>query len=151
MGTQPDRHPGPAIEEELVLEADPTDPTTVGAVRFNGEAFRLRDATGVFDPRTGGSGITEGQHEILDTLVHDLAESCYTEIERTSGKVSAVRTWTTAAKLVKVREVEIARASGRASVVVEKHYDMTGTLKQTLTHTLTRAGVRVASVATVES
>lgn len=151
MGTQPDRHPGPAIEEELILEADPSDPTTAGAVRFNGSTFRLRDSVGVFDPRTGGSGITEEQHELIDSLVHDLAETSYTEVTRTSGRVSSVITWVDVSKTKKVRETEITRASGRASVVVEKQYDAAGALKQTLTHTITRAGVRVASVATVES
>jgi hypothetical protein len=151
MGTQPDRRPGPSVEEELVLEADPADPTTPGAVRFNGTSFRMRDAVGVLDPRSGGGGITEGQHEILDSLVHDLAESCYTEIERSGGKVAAVRTWTTAAKIMKVREVEITRTDGKVSSAVEKQYDAAGVLVQTLTHTIARTGGKVSSVSTAEA
>jgi hypothetical protein len=151
MGTQPDRRPGPRLEEEIIFEADPVDPTEVGAFRFNGETFRLRDANGVFDPRTGGSGITEGQHETIDSLVHELAETSYTEVARTAGRVSSVAVWTDGTKTKKIRETTITRDAGRVSVVVEKQYDAAGTLKQTLTHTIARTGGRVSGVATAES
>jgi hypothetical protein len=151
MGIQPDRHPGPSIEEELRLEEDTTDPTVPGALRYVSGSLRFHDAVGVFNPRTGSGGITEEQHEILDTLIHELAETSYLEITRSSGRVSSVIVWTDDTKTKKVREVTITRSSGRVSSVVEKHYDATGTLKQTLTHTIARTGIRVSTVATVES
>ena len=75
MPLTPDRRPGPSLEEELQLEADPVDPTVVGAVRFNGSAFRMRDSIGVFDPRSGGgSGLTAADHRTLLQLIHFIDE-----------------------------------------------------------------------------
>lgn len=153
MARTPDRSPGPLDEEEILLETN-TSPTAVaGSITFDGSSFVLRDATGVFDPRSGGSGISEGQHEGLDTLVHDVAETSYTEVTRTSGQVSSVIVWETSAKLKKIRETTVTRTSGQASTIVEKHYDAAGTViaGQTLTHTVTRSGGRVESIDTVQT
>jgi hypothetical protein len=98
-----------------------------------------------------GSGITEAQHEVLDTLVHDLSETSYLEVTRTSGQVSDVTVWTDSGKTIKVREALVTRSAGQASVVVEKQYNGAGTLVQTLAHTITRSAGQVASIATVET
>lgn len=54
MGLTPDRRPGEANEEGTVYEnlAVGNDPPTVGGVRLVNGAFRMRDAIGVFNPRT---------------------------------------------------------------------------------------------------
>jgi hypothetical protein len=70
----PDRFPGEREEEGLKLEPSSADPDTVGGVRLVSGAFRMRDNSGVFDPRTGG-GISESEHTVLDTLLHELDES----------------------------------------------------------------------------
>jgi hypothetical protein len=150
MAKTPDRSPGPS-DEEATLYEDTGLSTTEGEVRYTGTRFSLFDNTGEFDPRTGGSGITEAQHEVLDTLVHDLSETSYLEVTRTSGQVSDVTVWTNSGKTIKVREALVTRSAGQASVIVDKQYNGAGTLVQTLTHTITRSAGQVASIATVET
>lgn len=57
MGGTPDRFPGPSQEEELELEDNGVDPSVVGGVTFNAGAFRMRDALGTFNPRSGAASI----------------------------------------------------------------------------------------------
>ncbi|MFQ5472599.1 MAG: hypothetical protein ACE5FA_06930, partial [Dehalococcoidia bacterium] len=101
----------------------------------------------------GSGGITEPQHEVLDTLTHELAETSYTEVVRSSGRVTDVVDWTTSAKVQKVRELSLTRSSGLVSQIVRKHYDGAGVLiaGQTLTGTVTRTGGRVTSIDWVQT
>jgi hypothetical protein len=100
---------------------------------------------------SAGGGISEGQHELLDTLTHDLAETCYQEFTRSGGRVTEIIFWETSSKLKKVREILITRAAGRVSVITVKQYDGTGTLKNTLTGTITRTAGKVSSIDWVKS
>ena len=55
MPATPDRKPGPLEEdEEIRFVANAVSPTQVGAMNYDGSSFQMRDATGVFDPRSGG-------------------------------------------------------------------------------------------------
>jgi len=93
-----------------------------------------------------GGGITEAQHKGLDQLVHELAESCYYEVTYGSGsRVDAETWWTTAAKLIKVRETTYTYSSGKAATETIRQYDGTGTLVATLVITYTYSGSKVAS------
>jgi hypothetical protein len=152
MGRTPDRHPGEdtLVDVGAIFTEQSVDPPDVGTIRYVSGALKGRDATGVFNLRTGGGGITEAQHEVIDSLVHELAETSYLEVTRSAGQVTDVIVWETAAKLKKIRETNVTRTAGQASVVVEKQYDGAGVLKQTLTHTITRSSGQVASIATVE-
>jgi len=118
-------------------------------MNYDGTSFVMRDTAGTFDPRTGGSGITAGQHKVLDQLVHELAETSYVELTRVSGKVTEVIAWTDNGKTVKIRETLITRSGNQVSTVVEKQYDGAGSLVETLTHTFTYSSGRVASIDTV--
>jgi hypothetical protein len=51
----PDSRSGPLLEEEIQLEERSTDPTGAGHMRYVNGSYRFRDATGVYDPRSGGS------------------------------------------------------------------------------------------------
>jgi hypothetical protein len=56
MAQTPDRYPGTRFEEELVLD-DRTGfpaPTAEGTMNYRNGGFELVDASGSFDPRTGG-------------------------------------------------------------------------------------------------
>lgn len=56
MPSTPDRKPGPLEEdEEIQFVPNVTPPTQEGAFNYDGSKFQMRDATGVFDPRTGSS------------------------------------------------------------------------------------------------
>lgn len=95
------------------------------------------------------SGISEQEHELLDTLIHNIAETNYAEITRSSGKITDFIIWETAAKLKKIREYNVTRTSGRISSVVAKQYDSSGALKNTLTSTITRTSGRISSISEV--
>jgi hypothetical protein len=153
MSLTPDRKPGASDEEELILSTNASPSASQGSISYSGTAFVMRDGSGVFDPRSGGGGITEAQHEALDTLAHEVAETSYLEVTRSSGQVSNVTTWETAAKLKKIRESAVARSSNQVSIVVETQYDAAGAAiaGQILTHTVTRSGGQVASIATVQT
>lgn len=55
MPNTPDRFPGTREEEEVLLEETTEDPTASGAMRFVSGAFRFKDDTGFYDPRSGGA------------------------------------------------------------------------------------------------
>lgn len=100
-----------------------------------------------------GGGISSGQHEALDSLVHEIAETSYVQVGRTGGRVTSIVVWETVGMLKKIRETLITRASGQVSVVVEKQFDSAGVVVvgQTLTHTVSRSGGQVGSIASVET
>lgn len=148
MSPTPDRHPGTLEEERLRLTFDEGKTAEVpGDVVFNGTSFSMRDAEGLFDPRSGGGGITEAQHEALDTLTHWVSETNWQEIVRSGGHVTNVINWETSDKLKKVRECIITRAVGKVSQIDVVQYDATGAEKVRLTGVITRATGKVASIA----
>jgi hypothetical protein len=147
MGTTPDRRPGPLIEdEEIRLEANVTPPTQNGAFNYDGTSFQMRDAVGIFDPRAG-TGITESQHEALDTLVHDIDETSYDEVTYSGSDVTFYIVWTSVAKTRKVREEQYTYGTGhRVSQAVTIQYDAAGAVKMTMTETYTYNSSRVDTV-----
>lgn len=143
---------GETVDEIFFIDGPNEPANEVGTVRsVNGE-FHFRDSLGIFNPRTGGSGITEGQHEILDTLVHEIDETSYDEVIYGSGnRVSAYIIWETAAKLKKIREEQYTYVGGKVSQSVTIQYDGTGVAKMTMTETYTYSGNRVTSVTRTKS
>lgn len=147
MPQTPDRHPGPLIEDdEIILTEQASDPPDAGGVRYVGGAFRMKDVLGVFNPRSGGGGITESEHEALDTLTHWINETNWQEINRTGSKVSSIVNWETSDKLKKVREVLVTRSGGKVSQIDAIQYNTSGVEKQRLTGVITRDSGKVASI-----
>jgi len=150
MGRTPDRLPGPIQEHDHIQMYSDGDPGEGdGIIRYvsgSPDRFEMVDGEGAFDP-----SFTPAKHELVDSLVHQLAESTYTEVTRSAGQISNITVWTDVGKTTKVRETLITRSGGQVSQVVEKQYDGTGVLVQTLTHDITRTGGLVTSLATVES
>lgn len=95
---------------------------------------------------SGGSGITEGQHEVLDSLIHWLSEDNYQEIVRSGGKVTSVINWTDSGKTTKIREMAITRTAGKVSQMVFIQYDGAGVEKQRMTGVITRTAGKVSSI-----
>jgi hypothetical protein len=155
MALTPDRRPGESDEEGIIFEnfSPGNDPTALGGMRFVNGDFRLKDTIGVFNPRSAGTGITEAQHEALDTLVHEVAETSFTKITRVQGQVTNVTVWTTSGMTTKVRESIMTYSGGQISTLVEKQYDLLGVIivGQTLTHTYTYVGGQVDNINTVET
>jgi hypothetical protein len=135
-----------------VLDDTTVTPDETGEMRYNVGDFQFKDQYGTFNPRNGSGGITEPEHEALDTLVHDLSENFYMEVLRVSGKITSAVVWTDAGKTKKVREWSLTRNSiGKVSQLVTKQYDGTGAVKYTLTETFTRSCGRVATVTAVKT
>jgi len=150
----PDRAPGPSIEEELQLEDQGPGavPSVVGALLQADGSILARDALGTFDLRSAGGGITEAQHENLDTLVHALAEDAYLEVTRTGGQVSNVTVWTSAAKTLKIRELtNVVRTGGRIDSYDVIQYNAAGTEVQRLSYAVTRTAGRISSIQITET
>ena len=76
----------------------------------------------------------------MDELVHSISENSFDEIVRdTSNKISSFITWTSAAKILKIREEAISRDSQkRVSSIITKQYDSVGALVEEMTETITR-------------
>ena len=49
----PDRFPGVREEEEISFSEDTVDPVTTGNMKYVNGDFRMKDDTGVFNPRGG--------------------------------------------------------------------------------------------------
>lgn len=147
-----DDFPGPNIAEELQLEDRTADgnPSVVGAVRLVSDDLVVRLSTGV-KSLTTGSGLSEGAHDDLDDLVHWLAETNYTEITRSAGKVTNVTAWTDSGKTTKVRELVVTRSAGKVSQLDFIQYDGVGTEKQRMTGVITRSAGKISSVQWTET
>lgn len=120
-------------------------------MNFNGSAFQMRDAIGVFDPRE--RGITEPEHLALDTLVHEIDENSYDEVIRNAnGRVVSITVWTDPSKTLKIRETQVTRGfRERVTTVVTIQYDGLGAVKETLTETYVRACGKVVSITRVRA
>ena len=152
MPRTPDRHPGPLIEDEEIRLSEVTaDPSVPGATVYKDGAFKMRDASGDIDPRTGGGGLTPSTHRALDQLVHDVAEDSFTETEKTAGKISAVRTYTDSGKTVKIREEEYTYTGAQVTTIVTRQYDGVGVLTETYIETITYSGAEVDTITGVLS
>lgn len=96
-------------------------------------------------------GLTPETHELLDTMVHGLARTCYLEVTRAGRQVTTITVWETSAKTKKVREFDISRTAGKVTQVVRKQYDADGNLAKTITSVITRMGGAVFSIQDTES
>ena len=151
MPATPDRHPGVSDDEGVNLEPA-SAPVANGQVRYvAGVGFRFFEE-GVETGLTG-TGLSEAQHEALDTITHDISETCYLELTRnTQGRVTVVSYWDSPAKTKKVRETVLTRnGAGRVTQDATTQYDAAGVVKMVLTTVFTRNGAgRVVSAALTE-
>lgn len=147
MPRTPDRTPGRRYEEKLTLTSDEgLTADDSGDMVFDGTDFSFRDATGPFNPRTGGSGLSESEHEALDRLTHWINETNWQEMVRSGGKVTNAIHWTDSGKTTKIREVIVQRTAGKVSQIDLIQYDGTGTEKERMTGVIARSSGKVASI-----
>lgn len=128
----------------------PSTDEKAALVGTNGTPSALNPYVTNTDPRVVNA-ITVGTHETLNTLVHNLAETSYEEVTRTSGLITNVTVWQSAAKLLKVRETTITRTGGLVNTVADKQYDESGVLIQTVTQTYNRTSGLITSIDVVET
>lgn len=147
MGLTPDRAPGPSVEEELQLEDQGVgaEPSVVGGIIQADGSILMKDATGVFDARSG-SGLSEAAHEALDTLAHALTETHDVVVSRSAGKITDVIAEETGGTDIRKFEV-LTRDSGRIATGRYTQYEADGvTVKRQLDLTFNRSGGKVVSV-----
>ena len=83
--------------------------------------------------------INEISHDTRATLQHTHSRGGYKEIVRDgTGVVTSVIIWTSAAKLLKIRESILTRTLGQLTRVVKKQYDRDGNLVETFTQEFDR-------------
>ena len=135
------------INDELEFVDAGQDPATVGGVRHNTGRLKGKDNAGVFDLR-----FSHPDHEAVDSLVHELAETSDTEIVYGDDGPTSITTYTDGGHTTKIRETTITYTAGDVTTVVEKQYNAAGSIVQTLTHTYSyNADGDVDDIDTVES
>lgn len=142
------------ISDLILVDPEvPGDPTSEGQVRKSGNDIVAFIDGSVKSLTASSSGITESEHENLDTIVHDIAETSYDEVTYSGRRLMSTVTWDSASKITKVREVLLTYTGNRVTQVVTKQYDASGTLKNTLTETFSYIGGsrRVSSIARTKS
>jgi len=115
-------------------------------------ADNLQDAIEDLDGAISDGGITEAQHEALDTLTHDLTESHTVTITKASGKVSQVLAEVTPGG-TDIRKVDIlTRTGGKVNTLRVTQYAANGTtIERQLDLTLNRTDGKVTSITVVRT
>ena len=102
---------------------------------------RITTSTGI------GGGISANQHRSLDQLVHLISENSYYERNYSSGKLNSEIWWIDVSKTTKIREIIRTYTGWRVSQKVTKQYNISGSLVETFTETISRDCIeRVTSV-----
>lgn len=120
----------------------------------DGDGFSYDSTTKSFKPGAAGGGLTPASHRVLDQLVHEVAESSFTEVVYSGNRVTDVIIWTDSGKTQKIREESYTYTGNKVTTVVTKQYDGSGTLipgTGTYTETITYSGARVDSITGVLS
>lgn len=114
--------------------------TAEGQVRYYGGRFSQYDSSGEYDPRSGGGGITEAQHEQLDRLTHNINETSFDEIITSGGKITSIITWDSASKTLKIREELYTYSGNKVTQIVTIQYDASGVEKERNTEVIAYSG-----------
>jgi hypothetical protein len=151
MARTPDRVPGASLEEKLAFSDEGLTADNPGEVVFNSGDFQMRDATGLFNPRTGGSGLSESAHKTVRQLVHlameggpweGFASGAHRVI--TGGVFPTLVTWYTATDLVdKIVDLTITYNANKTPATEQwRVYDVDGsTILVTVTDTIAYTGI----------
>lgn len=118
------------------------DRTAAGNIRFKDAYYN----TTVLLKDLAGGGLTPTAHEILDQLVHNLAETCYEENTFVSGKLTNAITWDGPSKLKKIRENQYTYSGGKVSQEVLLQYNESGSEVERMTGVYTWAGNQLESI-----
>lgn len=130
----------------MFLQNDTSDDEVVGVSRDASNNMTFDDTANsvtLTDLVAGTGGLTEGAHEVLDTLIHNLAEDNHEQITKSGGKISNVTSWTDDGETIKIREIALTRSSGRISQVDIIQYDGSGDEEYRMVGTVTRVSNKV--------
>lgn len=96
-------------------------------------------------------GTTQIEHEYLDTLVHNLAETSYEEYSYTGARVSNITVWNSSSKTTKIREYQYTYSGRKVSQTIEIQYNSLGIEVERLTSSIGYAANQVVNISMVES
>jgi hypothetical protein len=126
------------------------DPTQERAIRYVSGSFRMKDSTGVFDPRAG-SGLSEAGHKVLRQLIHFIdngpaegfASGAYRETLPSADPFPTSVIWyTDSGKTDKIVEKLITYTGVVPTQIQWKMYDVDGsTVLATITDAISYSGV----------
>jgi hypothetical protein len=105
--------------------------------------FVLLDALGTFNPR---GGLSEADHELLDTLAHDIVENSFEEIVRVNRQPVNITIYTDATKTTKIRETQLTYTSRQPTEVVTIQYNASGLEVYRLTEVITYVARQVSTI-----
>lgn len=127
------------------------NPSEEGLVRYY-DSDLVGYINGAVVSLTGaGGGLTPAQHEVLDTLVHELSETSYTKHTYSGWRITNTTIWTTSGMTVKIRETQYTYTAWRVTGVVEIQYNGAGVEVQRLTHAYTYVGNQIDTITTTET
>jgi hypothetical protein len=107
------------------------DPTNLTQTTSN----ELQQVIEDLDGAIAGGGITEPQHELLDTLTHFINENSYWDATYTDDNITTFIIWTDSGKTKKIREWQITYdGDDLVTQVIAIQYDSAGVEKHRLTH-----------------
>lgn len=92
-----------------------------------------------------GGGLTEPQHEDLDTLAHWLVETSWDEVLYTGNKVQNVTTWDSPAKISKIRETQITYLGNKVTQAIDIQYAL-GVETYRIVENFTYTGNKITAV-----
>lgn len=139
---------GETVDEILFLDQT-GEPPDQGMVRLVNGDFHFYDQIGVFNPRTGGSGITAAEHKALRQLIHFIsdgpaegfASGAYKEITGTVFP-TAIVWYVDSGKTDKIVERLVTWSGSVATVDKWKIYDTDGsTVLWTISDAITYSGI----------
>jgi len=149
MPQTPDSFNGPSYEEGTYYQ-ETSLATAPGEVRYASGRFSLYDASGEYDPRSGG-GISEAQHRTLRQLIHfveegpagGFASGAYKETLPTANPFpTSVIWWESSSKLKKIVERTITWTGALPTTDQWEIYDTDGsTVLATVSDAISYSGV----------
>jgi len=139
-GQTPHDFPGELLDEGIILDDLPSGslPTQSGEIRFVSGSFIFRDEIGLFNPRPSGTfGITEQQHEELDTLAHFQVKNSFEEVVYSGQppRIASITTWNNITKDYKMQEDRFSYTGRRLTTIVSDQF-VTGTLIYSLSESI---------------
>jgi hypothetical protein len=138
MPRTPDAYDGPRYEEKIIFEEQPAPPVNAGEVAYSGGSYTMVDSIGAFNPRTGGTGLTEAAHRVLRQLIHFIdegpaegfASGAYKEILPSANPFpTSVIWWESSSKLKKIVEKLITWTAAFPTTIEWNIYDTDGSTK----------------------
>lgn len=152
MPRTPDDFPGINQADGLRLYDDGYGlPGTEREIRYSDGYFYAKDAYGTFNLRSGG-GISEAEHEELDTLTHDIVEDSYDEATYAGKKIINLTVYTDVSKTTKVREEQVSYDFfGRINQAITIQYDSGGSESYRVTENITYQLGKIKSITRTRS